>query len=50
MLSRRGRVFLKINIVSILFAVVSLISVTLAWFAYSGLADVKTEVGMVHRI
>lgn len=46
MLSRRGRVFLKINIVSILFAVVSLISVTLAWFAYSGLADVKTEVGV----
>jgi hypothetical protein len=46
MLSRRKKVFLKINIVSILFAVVSLISVTLAWFAYSGLATARTEVGV----
>lgn len=46
MLSRRKKVFLKINIVSILFAVVSLISVTLAWFAYSGLVSAKTEIGV----
>lgn len=46
MLSRAKKVFLKINIVSILFAVVSLISVTLAWFAYSGLASAKTEIGV----
>lgn len=44
MLSRKKKVYLKINIVSILFAVVSLISVTLAWFAYSGLAAARTEV------
>ena len=46
MLSRRKKVYLKINIVSILFTVVSLISVTLAWFAYSGLATARTEVGV----
>ena len=46
MLSRRKKVFLKINIVSILFAVISLISVTLAWFAYSGLATARTEIGV----
>lgn len=44
MLSKKKKVYLKINIVSILFAVVSLISVTLAWFAYSGLAAARTEV------
>ena len=44
MLSRKKKVYLKINIVSILFAVVSLISVSLAWFAYSGLAAARTEV------
>lgn len=46
MLSRKHKVYLKLNIVSILFAVVSLMSVTLAWFAYSGLVDIETEVGV----
>ncbi len=46
MLSKKKKVYLKLNIVSILFAVVSLISVTLAWFAYSGLASVDTTVGV----
>lgn len=46
MLSRRKKVYIKLNIVSILFAVVSCMSITLAWFAYSGLVDVQTEVGV----
>ena len=36
--------YLKVNIMSLVFIVVSLISVTLAWFAYSGLTEVKTEI------
>ena len=44
MLSRKKKVYFRVNIVSLLFAVVSLISVTLAWFAYSGLASARTEV------
>ncbi len=46
MLSKRRRAYLKLNIVSILFAAISLISVSLAWFAYSGLVDAQTEVGV----
>ena len=46
MLSKKQKSYLKLNIVSILFAAVSLLSVTLAWFAYSGLASVGTEVGV----
>ena len=46
MLSKKRKVYLKLNIVSILFAIVSLTSVTLAWFAYSGLAEARTEVGV----
>ncbi len=46
MFSKKQKAYLKLNLVSVLFAVVSLISVTLAWFAYSGLVDVETEVGI----
>ena len=46
MLSKKKKVYLKINIVSILFTVISLTSVTLAWFAYSGLVDTRTEIGV----
>ena len=46
MLSKKRKVYLRLNIVSILFTVISLTSVTLAWFAYSGLATAKTEVGV----
>lgn len=38
------KMYLRLNIMSLVFVVVSFISVTLAWFAYSGLVDVKTEV------
>ncbi len=46
MLSKKKKLYLRINIVTILFAVVSLTSVTLAWFAYSGLAKARTEIGV----
>lgn len=38
--------YAKINILSILFIAASFMSVTLAWFAYSGLTDVSTEIGV----
>lgn len=39
----RQKLYLKLNLMSLFFAAVSLISITLAWFAYSGLAKVSTE-------
>lgn len=42
----RHKKYLKLNLISIFFIVVSFTSVTLAWFAYSGLARVSTEVGV----
>lgn len=42
----RHKLYLKINLVSLFFIIISFISVTLAWFAYSGLADVSTEIGV----
>lgn len=42
----RHKVYLRLNLVSLFFIVVSFISVTLAWFAYSGLVHVNTEVGV----
>ena len=38
--------YAKINIISLFFIAVSFMSVTLAWFAYSGFTDVKTEIGV----
>lgn len=43
---RKKKVYFRLNIISILFTVVSLLSVTLAWFAYSGLASANTEIGI----
>ena len=34
---------LKLNILSLFFVAVSLLSITLAWFAYSGFANTATE-------
>lgn len=45
-MKKRHKVYLKLNLVSIFFIVVSFISVTLAWFAYSGLAKMETEVSV----
>ena len=36
--------YLKLNIMSLFFAGLSFISITLAWFAYSGLSRVTTEI------
>ena len=41
---KRYRVFIKLNLLSLFLLAVSFISITLAWFAYSGLAGVGTEV------
>ena len=43
-MDQKKRIYLKLNLVSLFFIAVSLISVTLAWFAYSGLAKVDTEI------
>ena len=40
----RFKLYWQINLVSLLFIFVSFISVTLAWFAYSGLSNVATEI------
>lgn len=40
----RLKKYFKINLMPIIFVIVSFISVTLAWFAYSGLADFQTEI------
>ncbi len=42
----KHKMYLRLNIMSLAFVVVSFISVTLAWFAYSGLVAVRTEVNV----
>ena len=43
-MKRKHKIFLKANIMSLFFIAVSFISGTLAWFAYTGLSDVATEI------
>ena len=43
-MDNKKRLYLKLNLVSLFFIAISLISTTLAWFAYSGLAKVDTEI------
>lgn len=45
-MNKKVKVYLKLNLVSIFFIAVSFISLTLAWFAYSGLSTVHTEVNV----
>ena len=45
-MKKRHKKYIKINIVSVFFIIVSMISVTMAWFAYSGIASVGTEVNV----
>lgn len=45
-MKKRFKSYLRLNIMSIFFIVVSFISVTLAWFAYSGLSRVSTEINV----
>lgn len=43
-MDKKRKVYLKLNILSLFFLGVSFISISLAWFAYSGLARVATEI------
>ena len=45
-MKNKRSVYLKLNIMSLFFIVASFISVTMAWFAYSGLSSAATEVGI----
>lgn len=45
-MKERYKKYFKLNIMSLIFIAVSFLSVTLAWFAYSGLTDVTTEIGV----
>ena len=45
-MKKKVKIYLKLNLVSIFFIAVSFISLTLAWFAYSGLSTVHTEVNV----
>ncbi len=43
-MKRRFKVYLRINLITLLFLIVSFISLTLAWFAYTGIMRVSTEI------
>lgn len=43
-MKKKHKAYLKLNLVSLFFIAVSFISVTLAWFAYSGLSTTNMEV------
>ena len=43
-MNRKYKAYLKLNVMSLFFIAISSISVTLAWFAYSGIAKVSTEI------
>lgn len=45
-MKRRYKTYIKINFVSLILVVLSFISITMAWFAYSGLSKVATEVNV----
>lgn len=46
MMETRHKTYFKLNFVSLLFMAISFISATLAWFAYSGIVGVSTEVNV----
>ena len=43
-MNKRRKINIRLSIMSITFMIISFISVTLAWFAYSGLSKVDTDV------
>jgi len=45
-MKKKTKLYLRFNLISLFFVAVSFISVTLAWFVYSGLSTVKTEVNV----
>ncbi len=45
-MNKKYKRYLKLNIMSLFFTGISFISITLAWFAYSGLATVETTINV----
>ena len=45
-MKRKHKVYIKLNLLSLFFIAVSFISITLAWFAYSGISTVSTTVNV----
>jgi len=43
-MKKRHKRYLKLNLLSLFFAAISFISITLAWFAYSGLVNTATQI------
>ena len=45
-MKKKTKLYFRLNLISLFFVAVSFISVTLAWFVYSGLSTVSTEVNV----
>ena len=45
-MEKKYKVYVKLNLMSVFFIALSFISITFAWFAYSGLAKVSTDIGV----
>ena len=45
-MSNKQKRYLKLNLMSLFFTGISFISITLAWFAYSGIATVETTINV----
>ena len=45
-MEQRHKAYIKLNIMTLFFIAVSFISITLAWFAYSGLITARTEINV----
>lgn len=43
-MNKKYKLYIKLNLMSVFFIVVSFISATLAWFAYSGLSNLSTDI------
>ena len=43
-MERKHKLFLKLNLMSLFFVAISFVSITLAWFAYSGLSSATVDV------
>ena len=43
-MNRKHKAYIKLNVMSLFLIAISSISVTLAWFAYSGIAKISTEI------
>ena len=45
-MKRKHKLLLKLNLVSLFFVAISFVSITLAWFAYSGMSSATVDVGI----